>query len=85
MISREVILAFPDFSQPFEIYTDASNLQQGAVIAQNKKPIAFFSHKLNLMQRLYTTKERELQNLVTKYWCILIIKILLIPTSTLFV
>ena len=41
-ISREVMLAFPDFSQPFEIYTDASNLQLGAVVAQNNKPIAFF-------------------------------------------
>ena len=41
LISREVMLAFPDFS-PFEIHTDASNLQLGAVVAQNRKPIAFF-------------------------------------------
>ena len=26
LISREVMLAFPDYSQPSEIYTDASNL-----------------------------------------------------------
>ena len=97
MISREVMLAFPDFSQPFEIYTDASNLQLGAVVAQNNRPIAFFPRKLNPAQRHYTTTERELLAIVEtlkefrtillghKYWCILIIKILLIPTSTLIV
>ena len=36
LISREVMLAFPDFSQPFEIYTDARIQQLGAVVAQNK-------------------------------------------------
>ena len=60
LINREVMLAFPDFSHPFEIYTDASNLQLGAVVAQNKKPIAFFSRKLNPAQRRYTTTEHEL-------------------------
>ena len=64
LICREVMLAFPDFSQPFEIYTDASNLQLGAVIAQNKKPIAFFSRKLNMAQRCYTTTECELHAIV---------------------
>ena len=54
LISCEVMLAFPDFSQPFEIYTDASNLQLGAVVAQNNKPVAFFSCKLNPAQRRYT-------------------------------
>ena len=95
--SREVMLAFPDFSQPFEIYTVTSNVQLGAIVAQNKKPIAFFSRKLNLAQRRYTTTECELLAIVEtlkefctillghKYWCILIIKILLIPTSTLIV
>ena len=58
------MLAFPDFSQAFEIYTDASNLQLGAVVAQNNKPIAFFSRKLNPAQRRYTTTERELLAIV---------------------
>ena len=60
------MLAFPDFSQPFEIYTDASNLLQlDAVIAQNKKSIAFFSRELNPAQRCYyTTTERELLAIV---------------------
>jgi hypothetical protein len=42
IVSREVMLAFPDFSKPFDIHTDASKLQLGAVVSQNDKPIAFF-------------------------------------------
>ena len=63
LISREVVLVIPDFSQPFAIYTDACNLQLGAVVAQNNKLIAFFSRKLNPTQRSYTTTERELETL----------------------
>jgi hypothetical protein len=36
-------MAYPCFSKPFEIYTDASTLQLGAVITQENRPIAFFS------------------------------------------
>jgi hypothetical protein len=42
-IAKEVVLAYPCFSKPFEIYTDASTLQLGAVITQENRPIAFFS------------------------------------------
>ena len=43
VIARDVVLAYPDFEKPFEIYTDASLRQLGAVITQNNKPIAFLS------------------------------------------
>ncbi len=45
-IAKEVVLAYPDFSKPFEIYTNASAMQLGAVMAQDNRPIAFFSRKL---------------------------------------
>ena len=32
IISKETLLAYPDFNKPFEIHTDASDLQLGAVI-----------------------------------------------------
>lgn len=32
IIARKVLLAYPDYSKPFEIYTDASSRQLGAVI-----------------------------------------------------
>ena len=64
IISREVMLAYPDFNKPFEIHTDASHHQLGAVISQDGKPIAFYSRKLNPAQSRYTTTERELLSIV---------------------
>jgi hypothetical protein len=61
VIETEVFLAYPDIDKPFHIYTDAADHQLGAVIMQDKKPIAFYSRKLNTAQRRYTiTTEREL-------------------------
>jgi hypothetical protein len=64
IICREVMLTFPDFSKPFHIYTDASDTQLVAVIAQDDKPIAFYSRKLNIVQKIYTTGEQELLSIV---------------------
>ncbi len=43
IIAKETILAYLDFLKLFEIYTDASSMQLGAVITQDNRPIAFFS------------------------------------------
>ena len=64
IVSRDVLLAYPDFNETFDIHTDASKLQLGAVISQNNKPIAFYSRKLNPAQTRYTTTERELLAIV---------------------
>ena len=64
VISRKVLLAYPDFNEPFIIHTDASHYQLGAVISQNDKPIAFYSRKLKPEQTRYTTTERELLSIV---------------------
>ena len=64
IIAREVMLAYPDFNAPFEIHTDASHYQLGAVISQKGIPIAFYSRKLNPAQTRYTTTERELLSIV---------------------
>jgi hypothetical protein len=61
IISKGVLLAYPDFNEEFVIHTDASHTQLGAVISQKGKPIAFYSHKLTPEQTsCYTTTEREL-------------------------
>ena len=39
-IARDVVLAYPDYSEKFEIYTDASNSQIGSVITQKNRPLA---------------------------------------------
>ncbi len=45
-IAKGVVLAYPDFLKPFEIYTDVSTMQLGAVITQGNRPIVLFSRKL---------------------------------------
>ena len=64
VIARETILAYPDFDKPFDIHTDASQIQLGAVISQEKKPVAFYSRKLTPTQTQYTTTEKELLSIV---------------------
>ena len=63
-IAKEVVLAYPDFSKPFEIYTDASTMQLGAVITQDNRPITFFSRKLSDMQSKYSLTEIEVLAIV---------------------
>jgi len=60
VIAKETLLACPNFNKPFQIHTDASHYQLGAVVSQEGKPIAFYSRKLNPAQMRYTTTEREL-------------------------
>ena len=64
VITRETLLAYPNFSDPLDIHTDASLDQLGACISQNDKPIASYSRKLNPAQTRYTTTERELLSIV---------------------
>ncbi len=54
-IAKETVLAYPDFSKPFEIYMDTSSTQLGAMITQDNRPIAFFSRKLSEMQQKYNS------------------------------
>ena len=64
IIGKTTLLTYPDFTKPFDIYTDASHIQIGAVITQDNRPIAFYTRKLNPAQTRYTTTERELLAIV---------------------
>ncbi len=61
---KEVALAYPDFIKPFDIYTNASTKQLGAIITQDNRPIAFFSRKLSGAQSKFTVTELELLAIV---------------------
>ncbi len=63
-ITKEEVLVYPDFTKPFEIYTDASTMQSGAVITQGNRPIAFFSRKLSEAQTKYSVTKIELLAIV---------------------
>lgn len=64
VLSEETLLRYPDFSKEFEIHTDASQSQIGVVIAQEGRPIAFYSRQLIDSQTRYTTTKRELLAIV---------------------
>ena len=64
VIAKDVDLAYPDYSKEFEIYTDASSKQMGAVITQQNRPIALFSRKLSETQQKYNITEIELLAIV---------------------
>ncbi len=57
-------MAYPDFTKPFEIYTDASTMQLGSVITQGNRPIAFFSRKLFVTQTKYSVTEIKILAIV---------------------
>jgi hypothetical protein len=83
-LAPEVVLAYPDFSVPFEIYTNASKYQIGSVITQKDKQLAFYSRKLTDPQTRYTITELELLAIVEtlcEYKCILLKNLITVYTD----
>jgi hypothetical protein len=64
IMAQEALLALPDYSKPFQVFTDASGYQLGAVLQQEGKPLAYYTRKLTDTPRRYTTEERELLSIV---------------------
>ena len=58
--AQAVLLAFPDFEQPFHVYADASGKQSGGIIMQKNQILACYSRSFNKHQVNYTTMELEL-------------------------
>ncbi len=63
-IAIETVLAYPDFSKPFEMYNDASSTQLGVVITQDNRSITFSSRTISDMQQKYSDTEIELLAIV---------------------
>lgn len=64
MLTRKPILHAPDFTKPFILQTDASDLGYGIVLAQKdtndrEHPILYISKKFTSAERKYCTSEKE--------------------------
>lgn len=64
LLTNAPLLQYPDFSKPFILTTDASNIALGAVLSQGTigqdKPIAYASRTLLKPEENYSTIEKEL-------------------------
>lgn len=62
-LSGHPVLHNPDFSQPFDLATDASGTGLGAVLSQQvegeQRPVLFISRKLTPAEQKYSTVEKE--------------------------
>nr|GFB81878.1 putative reverse transcriptase domain-containing protein [Tanacetum cinerariifolium] len=64
------ILALPEGSEDFIVYSDASNKGLGAVLMQREKVISYASRQLKIHEKNYTTYDLELEAVVLalKIW-----------------
>ena len=59
ILSRYVLLPYPNFSEEFIIHIDDRKMQIGGVMIQNGDPIAFYSCNISPSQTNYTTTEKN--------------------------
>lgn len=64
ILSSAPCLALPDFEQPFDVHTDASDYAVGGVLMQLSHPVAYESRKLLDRETRYPTHEKEMTAVV---------------------
>lgn len=63
-LCRDPVLRSPDYSLPFWIDCDASDLALGAVLQQEDRPIEYWSAKMSVAEQKYPTFEKEMLAMV---------------------
>ena len=59
IVAGDVILHYPDFAKQFEINTDCSNYQIGAIINQGERLVTYWSKKFTESQHKHPTTDQE--------------------------
>ena len=59
-LTHAPVLALPNFDQPFEMETDASDVAVGSVLTQQSRLVAYFSKSLTTAEHNYPVHDREL-------------------------
>lgn len=64
ILTTDLLLAYPNFDEPFIVTTDASNVAIGAVLSQifegKERPIAYLSRTLSRAEENYSATAKEL-------------------------
>ena len=63
-VTKQPILAIPNFNEVFQVDYDASGTMIGVVVSQEGRPIAYFSEKLNDAKRKYSVYDQEFYAIV---------------------
>ena len=58
------VLALPNFSQSFEVETDAFAIGIGAILSQNNHPIAYLSRALGAANQKLSVYEKEFLDVI---------------------
>jgi hypothetical protein len=66
-LQNNIVLRYPDYSKPFVVQTDASDVGIGAVLLQDNQPISFYSRKLSDAEINYAVYDKELLAIVAAF------------------